>query len=71
VTEAPDTLTVDPIALRAMLRAERAENERLRGHGQGDASERFARWLNEGPALANAAGCFVGITVREAKDGKQ
>lgn len=48
-----------------------AENERLRGHGQGDASERFARWLNEGPALANAAGCFVGITVREAKDGKQ
>lgn len=30
MTEAPDTLTADPIALRAMLLAERAENERLR-----------------------------------------
>ena len=30
MTEAPDTLTADPIPLRAMLIAERAENERLR-----------------------------------------
>lgn len=30
MTEALDTLTADPIALRAMLLAERAENERLR-----------------------------------------
>ena len=30
MTEAPDTLTADPIALRAMLLAERAENDRLR-----------------------------------------
>ncbi len=30
MTEAPDTLTADPVALRAMLLAERAENDRLR-----------------------------------------
>lgn len=66
-------LVVSSLAVNhsAELTRLRAENEKLRNQDQCDASERFARWLNEGPALANAAGCFVGITVREAKDGKQ
>ena len=29
----------------------------------GTPSERFARWLEEGPKLAKAAGCHVGIKV--------
>jgi hypothetical protein len=31
------------------------------------ASEAFAAWLNRGPKLAAAAGCYVGIKVTEAK----
>jgi hypothetical protein len=31
------------------------------------ASEAFADWLNEGPKLAVAAGCHVGIQVTEGK----
>ena len=30
-----------------------------------DASEQFAQWINDGPALAKAAGCYVGITVSD------
>jgi len=28
-----------------------------------DASEQFAQWANDGPSLAKAAGCYVGITI--------
>lgn len=34
------------------------------------AAERFAEWLNKGPKLAAAAGCYVGIKVTEAGDLK-
>lgn len=30
-------------------------------------SEAFAEWINQGPKLASAAGCHVGIKVTEAK----
>jgi hypothetical protein len=33
-------------------------------------SEAFAKWLSEGPALAAAAGCFVGIKVTALEDDK-
>lgn len=29
----------------------------------GTPTERFARWLEDGPKLAKSAGCYVGITV--------
>ena len=63
VTRSPTTKT------NAILEALNAAGYRIVGPGDVDAetvkapADRFARWLEAGPRLAAAAGCYVGIKV--------
>lgn len=51
----------------ALDEAARAYETMLAAAPTADAAEAFSAWISQGPRLALAAGCHVGIKVTEAK----